>query len=63
VRQRVGNCTQPGFDAHFDEHSVFDEKLGRIMTRSLSDYHVPVNADVGSVEPVLLEEEDAHRSQ
>ena len=49
-----------GIGMALHEHSVFDEKLGRIMTRDLSDYHVAVNADVGSIEPLFLEEEDAH---
>jgi len=42
------------------EHSVYDEKLGRIMSRDLADYHVPTNADVGVVEPYLIEEKDEH---
>ena len=40
------------------EHSVYDEKLGRIMSRDLADYHVPANADVMEVDPILVEEED-----
>ena len=42
------------------EHSVYDERLGRIMSRDLADYHVPANADVGIVEPYLVEEKDEH---
>jgi xanthine dehydrogenase YagR molybdenum-binding subunit len=42
------------------EHSVYDEKLGRIMSRDLADYHVPTNADVGVVEPYFIEEKDEH---
>jgi xanthine dehydrogenase YagR molybdenum-binding subunit len=49
-----------GIGMALHEHSVFDEKLGRIMTRDLSDYHVPVNADVGSIEAIFLEEDDPH---
>ncbi|MFL5362020.1 MAG: xanthine dehydrogenase family protein molybdopterin-binding subunit [Myxococcales bacterium] len=49
-----------GIGMALHEHSVFDEKLGRIMTRDLADYHVPANADVSSVEPFFVEEEDAH---
>src|SRR5207248_2437847 len=30
-----------GIGMALHEHSVFDEKLGRIMTRDLVDYHVP----------------------
>ncbi|MFL5367685.1 MAG: xanthine dehydrogenase family protein molybdopterin-binding subunit [Myxococcales bacterium] len=50
-----------GIGMALHEHSVYDEKLGRIMTRDLADYHVPANADVPKVEPMFLEvEEDAH---
>jgi xanthine dehydrogenase YagR molybdenum-binding subunit len=49
-----------GIGMALHEHTVFDEKLGRIMTRDLADYHVPVNADVSAIEPHFLEEEDAY---
>src|SRR3954453_19776835 len=49
-----------GIGMALHEHSVFDEKLGRIMTRDLADYHVPANADVSMVEPYFVEEEDVH---
>jgi xanthine dehydrogenase YagR molybdenum-binding subunit len=49
-----------GIGMALHEHSVYDEKLGRIMTRDLSDYHVPTNADVGVVEPYFVEEQDDH---
>lgn len=43
------------------EHSVYDRKLGRIMSRDLADYHVPVNADVVELVPLFLElEEDPY---
>src|SRR5204863_8028946 len=38
--------------------SGYDEKLGRIVTRDLADYHVHVNADVPGVEPLFLELEE-----
>jgi xanthine dehydrogenase YagR molybdenum-binding subunit len=49
-----------GIGMALHEHTVYDEKLGRIMTRDLADYHVPVNADVVDVQAFFLEEEDAH---
>ena len=47
-----------GIGMALHEHSVYDEKLGRIVTRDLADYHVPANADVPAVEPVFLELEE-----
>ncbi len=45
-----------GIGMALHEHSVYDRRLGRIMSRDLSDYHVPTNADVGVVEPYFVEE-------
>jgi xanthine dehydrogenase YagR molybdenum-binding subunit len=50
-----------GIGMALHEHSVYDEKLGRIVTRDLADYHVPVNADVPVVEPLFLELEEDHQ--
>jgi len=49
-----------GIGMALHEHAVYDEKLGRIMSRDLSDYHVPCNADVEVVEPYFIEEKDEH---
>jgi xanthine dehydrogenase YagR molybdenum-binding subunit len=40
------------------EETLFDERRGRIMTRSLADYHVPVNLDVPNIEVLFLDEAD-----
>jgi xanthine dehydrogenase YagR molybdenum-binding subunit len=50
-----------GIGMALHEHTVYDEKLGRIMSRDLADYHVPTNADVLEIVPLFLElEEDSH---
>jgi xanthine dehydrogenase YagR molybdenum-binding subunit len=50
-----------GIGMALHEHTVYDEKLGRIMSRDLADYHVPTNADVLEIVPLFLElEEDRH---
>ncbi len=41
------------------EEALMDARSGRIMNANLSDYHVPVNADVPSIEAILVEEEDS----
>jgi xanthine dehydrogenase YagR molybdenum-binding subunit len=40
------------------EETQCDERRGRIMTRSLADYHVPVNLDVPNIEVLFLDEPD-----
>ena len=42
------------------EHAVMDPRSGRPMNPSLGEYHIPVNADVPSVEALLVEERDPH---
>nr|WP_236672346.1 molybdopterin cofactor-binding domain-containing protein [Croceicoccus sp. YJ47] len=41
------------------EEAVTDRRTGRIMNADLAEYHVPVNADVPSLEAILVPEEDA----
>lgn len=40
------------------EHTEIDHRIGRIMNPNLAGYHVPVNADVGSIETIFVPEED-----
>jgi len=42
------------------EHADIDRRSGRIMNANFGEYHVPVNADVPSIEAILVEERDAH---
>ncbi len=42
------------------EHAVMDPRSGRPMNPNLGEYHVPVNADVPSVEAILVEENDPY---
>jgi len=44
------------------EHSVYDDRLGRIVNNNLAEYHVPTNADVGSIEALWVDEVDDHVS-
>ena len=42
------------------EAAVLDRHSGRVMNANLADYHVPVNADLPSIEALTVEEEDPH---
>ena len=42
------------------ENAVVDPRSGRVMNANLGEYHVPVNADVPSIEAILVEEHDPH---
>ena len=49
-----------GLSFALHEHAVMDKRTGRPMNPNLGEYHVPVNADVPSVEAILVEERDPH---
>lgn len=42
------------------EEAVMDPRSGRLMNANLGEYHVPVNADIPSIEAILVEEDDPH---
>jgi len=42
------------------ERAVLDPRSGRVMNANLAEYHVPVNADVPSLEAILVEEADPY---
>jgi xanthine dehydrogenase YagR molybdenum-binding subunit len=42
------------------EQAVVDSRSGRPMNANFAEYHVPVNADVPSLEAILIEEDDPH---
>jgi xanthine dehydrogenase YagR molybdenum-binding subunit len=42
------------------ERALLDPRSGRMMNANLAEYHVPVNADVPSVEAILVEEFDPY---
>jgi xanthine dehydrogenase YagR molybdenum-binding subunit len=42
------------------EDAVLDRRTGRVMNANLAEYHVPVNADVPSLDAILVEEHDPH---
>ncbi len=40
------------------EETVRDPRSGAVITNNLADYHVPVNADVPSIDVLFIEEPD-----
>ncbi|MFC7610438.1 xanthine dehydrogenase family protein molybdopterin-binding subunit [Teichococcus aestuarii] len=49
-----------GLSFALHERAAMDPRTGRVMNADLAEYHVPVNADVPSVEAILVEEQDPH---
>jgi xanthine dehydrogenase YagR molybdenum-binding subunit len=42
------------------ERAIVDARSGRILNANLAEYHIPVNADVPSLEALLIEEHDPY---
>jgi len=49
-----------GMSAALHEATDIDERYARYVNKNLADYLVPVNADVPSVEVIMLSEQDDH---
>ncbi len=49
-----------GVSFALQEQAITDRRSGRIMNANLAEYHVPVNADVPSMEAIIVEEHDPH---
>ena len=51
-----------GISMALHEHTVYDQRLGRIVNNNLAEYHVPTNADVGLIDVTWVDEDDQHVS-
>lgn len=40
------------------EETLMDHKLGRFMNHSFAEYHIPVQADIGKIDVIFVEEQD-----
>ena len=49
-----------GLSFALHEHAVVDRRSGRVMNANLGEYHIPVNADVPSIEAIIVPERDLH---
>jgi len=48
-----------GISQALQEESQTDHNLGRFMNHSLAEYHIPVNADIGDIDVLFVEENDS----
>src|SRR5262249_43445190 len=51
-----------GIGAALMEENHVDLRYGSFINQDLASYHVPVNADLGAIDAVLLDEADPHGS-
>jgi xanthine dehydrogenase YagR molybdenum-binding subunit len=60
VRSQILGGMIWGVSFALHEQAVMDKRSGRTLNANLADYHLPVNADVPSMEALMIEEHDPH---
>jgi xanthine dehydrogenase YagR molybdenum-binding subunit len=60
VRSQIFGGMIWGMSFALQEQAITDRRSGRILNANLAEYHVPVNADVPSLEALMIEEHDPH---
>ena len=49
-----------GIGQALTEESELDPRWGNFVTRTLADYHIPANLDIGEMETLFINEEDKY---
>jgi xanthine dehydrogenase YagR molybdenum-binding subunit len=60
VRSQIFGGMIWGVSFALHEQAVIDRRSGRTMNADLADYHVPVNADIPSMQALMIDEHDPH---
>lgn len=55
--QIIGGCVW-GIGMALTEESILDPRWGNFVTRSLAEYHVPSNLDIGKIDTIFIDEKD-----
>ena len=57
--QHIGAITY-GLAMALHEHTIIDRRTGRYVNADLSEYLVPVNADIPDIDVIIVDEQDDH---
>jgi xanthine dehydrogenase YagR molybdenum-binding subunit len=60
VRSQIFGGMIWGVSFALHEQAIMDRRSGRTLNANLAEYHVPVNADVPSLEALMIDEHDPH---
>jgi xanthine dehydrogenase YagR molybdenum-binding subunit len=60
VRSQIFGGMIWGMSFALHEQAIVDHRSGRTLNANLAEYHVPVNADVPSLEALMVDEHDPH---
>ena len=58
ARSQILGGVVMGIGSALHEESMLDHDLGRFMNHNLGEYHVPVNADIGHIDVIFVDEPD-----
>jgi xanthine dehydrogenase YagR molybdenum-binding subunit len=58
ARSQIMGSIVWGIGMALHEETLVDHTLGRFMNADIAEYHVPVNADVGDIEVIFVDEPD-----
>ena len=62
ARSQIHGGVVWGVGMALEEETLIDPRTGRYINADLAEYHVPVNADVGTIDVAFIEEPDLHVS-
>jgi xanthine dehydrogenase YagR molybdenum-binding subunit len=60
ARSQIQGGVVWGIGMALHEETLVDRRTGRYTNADLAEYHVPVNADVGTIDVHFIDEKDAH---
>jgi xanthine dehydrogenase YagR molybdenum-binding subunit len=60
VRSQIFGGMIWGMSFALHEQAVMDRRSGRTVNADLAEYHIPVNADVPSLDAIMVDEHDPH---
>ncbi len=58
ARSQILGGVVMGIGMALHEEALTDHRLGRVMNHSFAEYHIPVNADIDSIEVIFVDERD-----
>ena len=58
AKSQIMGAVVGGIGMALQEETLTDHRFGRFMTHDLANYHVPVNADVGTIDVIFVDEKD-----
>lgn len=58
ARSQILGGVVMGIGMALHEESLLDHRLGRFMNHNLAEYHIPVNADIGDIDVIFVDEPD-----